>query len=240
VNCDSALQAVGERLGRLRPGRVNFLRKYWTRRGRSPVAQRRDVDVEDVEPVVEVLAKAPVADPFLEIAVGGRDDPDVDPQRFVGSQRLDGPLLEHPQQLGLRGQRHLRHLVEQQRPAVGRPEPPLAPPDRAGEGAALVAEQLRLQQRVGERRAVDRHEGAAVPGPALVQGAGDQLFAGAALAADQDRRVAGGDGVDPIHEPQHLRRTADHRLVGLVLGQLRPRVLELAQQRAVLGDAPHA
>jgi hypothetical protein len=50
--------------------------------------------------------------------------------------------------------------------------------------------------------------------------------------------VARGDGVDPVHQPQHLGGAADHRLVGLVLGQLRARIVQLAQQRAVLGDAP--
>ena len=40
VNCESALQAAGETLGRSRPLRVNFFRKYCTRSGRSPRRSR--------------------------------------------------------------------------------------------------------------------------------------------------------------------------------------------------------
>ena len=53
------------------------------------LAQRRDVDVEDVQPVVEVLAEQPLGDPLLEVAVGRRDDAHVDAHRFVGAERLD-------------------------------------------------------------------------------------------------------------------------------------------------------
>ena len=77
---------------------------------------------------------------------------------LVRAERLDGPLLQHAQQLGLGRQRDLGDLVEQQRAAVGRLEAAVAALDRAGERAALVAEQLGLEQRLGERGAVDRDE----------------------------------------------------------------------------------
>src|SRR5215831_15567869 len=40
--------------------------------------ERRDMDRELVEPVVEILAEAPLADRVLEGEVGGRHDPHVD------------------------------------------------------------------------------------------------------------------------------------------------------------------
>ena len=52
----------------------------------------------------------------------------------------------------------------------------------AGEGAAFVAEQLALQQRFGDGGAVDGQERRGGPAAVVVQGAGDQLLAGAALA----------------------------------------------------------
>ena len=159
------------------------------------------------------------------------------PQRLVRAQRLNCSLLQHAQQLGLRRQRHLGHLVQQQRPAVRGAETAVAPADRAGEGATLVTEQLRFQQRVRKGGAVDGHERLPAPWPPLVQRPRDQLLAGAALAADQDGGVAGGDGVDPVHQPEHLRRAADDGLVGAVLGQLRARFVQLAQEGPVLGDA---
>ncbi len=61
---------------------------------------------------------------------------------------------------------------------------------RAGEGALLVAEQLVLEEVLGDRRAVDRDERPLRPRRELVQGAGEQLLAGAALAEQQHGRVA--------------------------------------------------
>ena len=52
----------------------------------------------------------------------------------------------------------------------------------AGEGALLVAEQLGLEQRVGDRGDVDRHEGLRRGGALRVDRARDELLAGAALA----------------------------------------------------------
>src|SRR6185437_17112000 len=78
------------------------------------------------------------------------------------------------------------HLVEEQRAAVGGLDPPLAGGHRAGKGAALVAEQLGLGERLGDGAAIDRYERA--PPALAVNGARDLLLAGAALAGDQHRR----------------------------------------------------
>src|SRR5690606_23122651 len=67
----------------------------------------------------------------------------------------------------------------------------------AGERAALVAEQLADHELLRQRRAVDRNEGLAAPRRAVVQRPGDQLLAGAGLALDQHRRVAGAEARDP-------------------------------------------
>ena len=68
--------------------------------------------------------------------------------------------------------------------------------DRAGEGAALVAEELALDQVLGDRRAVDLDERLVAARRVLVQRARDELLAGAALAGDEHggRRV--GDALE--------------------------------------------
>ena len=53
---------------------------------------------------------------------------------------------------------HVADLVEKQRAAVGQLEAARAVRDGAGEGALLVAEQLRLEQRLRQRGAVDLDE----------------------------------------------------------------------------------
>src|SRR5690606_16772356 len=74
------------------------------------------------------------------------------------AQPLDLALLQDAQQLHLDRGGHLAHLVEEERAAVRPLEATLLARDGAGERAALVAEQLALEDRLRERRAVDRHE----------------------------------------------------------------------------------
>ena len=94
----------------------------------------------------------------MQVAVGGGDDADVGVQHARAAEAHELALLEHAQQLGLHRRRHLADLVEEQHAAVGLLDAARLGGDRAGERAALVAEQLRLEQLVGQRRAVDGDE----------------------------------------------------------------------------------
>ena len=106
--------------------------------------------------------------------------------RALAADALDRKILNGPQQLGLRRQRQIGHFVEEQRAAVGRLELP-APAAHAGRRALLDAEQLRFEQRLDERGAVDRDERTVAPPAQLVNLPRDQLLAHAALA--QKRRI---------------------------------------------------
>ena len=79
-------------------------------------------------------------------------------------------------------QRDVADLVEEQGAAMGELDLALGGLDRAGEGALLVAEQLGLEQVLGDRGAVDRDEAAAAAPARLVDAAGEQFLAGAADA----------------------------------------------------------
>ena len=72
--------------------------------------------------------------------------------------RPDLAVLQRAQQLRLHLRPHVADLVEEQRAAVRRLEQAALGRDGAGERAPGVAEQLGLEQRLGQRRAVDRHE----------------------------------------------------------------------------------
>ena len=164
----------------------------------SAIAQRREVDRHDVEPIEEILAEAPRLDLGLEIAVGRGDDAHVDAVRLHAADALELALLERAQELHLHLERDLADLVEEQRAAVGELEAAGAVADRAGERAALVAEQLALDEAFGDRRAVDLDERAVLARRAEVQRAGDELLARAALAGDEHRGRALGDAVRTI------------------------------------------
>jgi len=79
---------------------------------------------------------------------------------------------------------------------------------RAGECAVGIAEQLGLDQAVGECGAIDRDEGARASAGGV--GMARQLFlAGAGLAADQDRHLAGGCAFDAPHDGEDGRVLCD-------------------------------
>ena len=87
------------------------------------------------------------------LRVGGGDDAHAGAARAVGAEALELAGLQHPQQLRLAAAAERAELVEEQRAAVGGLEAPGARA-RAGERAGLGAEQLRLDELVGQRAEV--------------------------------------------------------------------------------------
>src|SRR5205085_9346330 len=91
----------------------------------------------------------------------------------------------------LRGGLHLGNLVEEQRAAMRQLEDAGAPVVGAGEGPFLVTEDLALEQRIGNLRAVDGDKGERRSRAELVNRLGRELLAGSRLAADDHRRARG-------------------------------------------------
>src|SRR3546814_2718663 len=82
-------------------------------------------------------------------------------------------------------QDHAFDFIEKQRTAVGELELADAALLRAGESTGLVTEQLAFHHRLGQRPGVDRDEGAVAPARQVVQGSGDDLFAGPGFTENQ-------------------------------------------------------
>ena len=116
------------------------------------------------------------------------------------------PCSKRPQQLHLQRQGDVGHLVEEDRAAVGLFQQSLAGLVGAGERAADVAEQLALGQRGAERGDVDGHERPVRAAAVAMDRPGDQFLAGAALAAEVDAGVGGGDQGDALEDLLHGRR----------------------------------
>ena len=95
--------------------------------------------------------------------------------------------MDGAQQFGLQFGWQFADFVEKQGAAVGERERAVAGGDRAGEGAAFVAEELAACEGGDDRGAVDDDEvafvGARVEG---VDELGGEFFAGAAFAGDED------------------------------------------------------
>src|SRR5262245_22788057 len=118
-------------------------------------------------------------------------------------------VLQDVQKLGLQSQRQLCDLVEIDRASVRVLELSRLAPMRASEGPLLMTEELRLEQSLRDRRAVDLHEGGRATCRCRVDRPRYQIFAHAALAANQDSRVGISDTLDNRANDAHPRMTIE-------------------------------
>ena len=184
----------------------------------APIAQRRHANRDDAQAEVEILAERPLLDLLLEVLVRRRDDPHVDLDRARRAEPLDFAFLQHAQHLGLRLRAHVADFVEEDRAAIGLLELADLLLGRAGERPLLVAEELRLDQLLGNRRAVDLDEPLAAPQAVAVDRARDELLADAALALQQHGRVGRRRALDRVPDLAERRALADH-----LMAHFRPR-----------------
>src|SRR5262249_27577789 len=149
--------------------------------------------------------------------------------RLAAAHATEVALLEDAQELGLRGVVHLRDLVEEQGAAVGQLEASQAAFGGAGEGSALVTEQLALDERLRDRRAVDGDERLVASVREIVDRAGHELLARAALTIDEHRRRAGRGELDPAIHLLHALRLPDELAEATLLAQLMTQEVHLAR-----------
>ncbi len=88
----------------------------------APLAQGRQMDVDHVQPVEEVLAEPSGHDLFLQILVRGCHQTKIHGNGLGPSDPLDDPFLQHAQELDLHLLRQLADLVQKKGPALGQLE----------------------------------------------------------------------------------------------------------------------
>ena len=151
----------------------------------APLVQRRQAELDDVQAMVQILAKVlPLALGF-EILVRRRDDSHVDRNRPPSTHPFDHALLQHTQEFGLRRQAQVTHLVQEQGPAIGHLKfswPRL----HACRHPFLDPEQFALHQTFRQRGTVQRHKRAPGARARIVKPLGHQFLPGPALAGNQD------------------------------------------------------
>ena len=175
----------------------------------APLAQRRHLEADDIEAVVEVLPEPSLADLLLEVPVRCCQDPYIHGPCRRAAEGLDLLLLQEAENLCLEGGRHLRDFVEHQGAAVGCSYPARASADGAGEGPLLMTEELALEERVGNGGAVDGGERPLRAVAVLVNDVGDDFLARAALAVNEHRRLRGGHAPERFDKRFHGRARGD-------------------------------
>ena len=156
----------------------------------AALAQRRQPDRDDVDAVEQVLAERALGHHLRQVAIGGGDDADVGLDLLGPAEPAEAALLQDAQQLDLHERRHLADLVEEDRALLGDFDQPLLVRVGAGERALHVAEELGVEQRLGQARRSSRAtNGLSLRGELKWMARADQLLAGARLAGDQHGAV---------------------------------------------------
>jgi hypothetical protein len=157
-----------------------------------PVAQRRQLEARDVQPVKEIGAEAIVGDRGLERRIGSRDD-SRGKQALLGSaEPAKTPILDHPKKLCLKLERQLCDFIQKNGPAASYLEQsPLEIPG-IGEGTGLVSEEFALQQSFRNGGAVDCHEWLRRALTRRVDATRKQLLTGTRFPNEQNRHAATG------------------------------------------------
>src|SRR6185312_6356130 len=171
----------------------------------------RDEEAYPVQTEIEVLAEGAGAHLAHEVAVRRADEADVDEARLEAAHAGHLAALEDAQELRLHLQGELGDLVEEEGAAVGHLEQAGLGLDGASEGAALVPEELALEEGVGEGGAVDPHVRRRAPRRAPVDRVGDDVLARPGLAQEDDREVALSEEIDDAIELAHAVVDDDDR-----------------------------
>ena len=157
------------------------------------LSKRRHVQMNDPQPIEQVLAELTGCNQIAQIAIGRGHHPDVDARRrFVRTDGLDLATLQETQQQRLHPEAHLADFVEKQRAAVRELQLAALVTVGAGEASFDVSEELRLEQCLGEAGAIHRHEWRVLADRVAVNVPRDQVLADAALAGNQHLGAARG------------------------------------------------
>jgi hypothetical protein len=184
----------------------------------AALAQWRQPDGENVQPIKQVLAELAGGNHTPQAAFRSRDDTHVHGDRPSTTDSLDHALLNHAQQLDLNGRRHIVDIVEKDRSAVSHLEPTGTIADRTGERTQFVPKQFRLDQRLGKNRAADRNERAAPAWATVVDETSDDLFTGSRLANDENVALTVLDHAQEIEDRAHPPASSNHDRIGRECG----------------------
>src|SRR5215218_11072467 len=169
------------------------------------VTKRRHAEDVNVEAVVKILTEGPGRHFGLEVPIGGGNYPGFYCDWASRAQPDHLAVLQRAEELCLSRKRKLPDLVEEQGAPAGSLEGSLSGDRGTGERAALVTEQLTLDQILGQGRAVDGQEGCLGIEAGAVEVAGNELLAGAAFAQDQHRTR------DPAHPGDRFTQRTNGR-----------------------------
>ena len=76
-----------------------------------PVSQRREVQLQHIQPVKQILAKPAVSHFLFQVFVGGRDNAHINRNDGITSETHNLALLQNTQQTALEVWRHISDFI---------------------------------------------------------------------------------------------------------------------------------
>ena len=175
-----------------------------------PFSQGWQLDLDDVEPIKQILTEFSLFHEALQRPVRRSDHAHVDLDCPCSTHALERPLLQNSQQFDLHSGRHITDFIQKNGAAVRLFKPPLALPGSTSEGPFLVAEQFAFKQVFWQCRTIDRHQWPrAMRSRGLMNRLGHHLFARTRLAVEQNRRVGRSHIVDELEDFKHAGAFTD-------------------------------
>src|SRR5207244_63711 len=192
-------------------------------------AEAREVNGNNIEPIVEILPESAVLDSFFERFVARRDNADVYVNRDVVAHSADFAFLENAQESALQHRGHGPDFIQKNRATIGLLKKAFLVIDGAGEGSFAMAEQLGFQKILRQRAAIYGNKRRKLAPTVEMERLGDQLLARAAFAENKNRAVGVRQALNHFEHLVHSGRTPDD-LAELVF------LFELLAEINVFGD----
>src|SRR5664280_2243238 len=174
----------------------------------GPFPQRRDFNLNHIEPVIKFLPEATLPDRLLQVDVGGGDDSYIGMAGRIIPDAFVFLLLDESQELRLEGEGQIADFVKQQRSPVAHADPSGVVAHGAGKSPFDMSEQFTFQEfrrqgRTGNN--AERHRRPLAPG---VNGFGQHRLTGSAFSADKDGGIRRRRLSRQINGPRHRRAGA--------------------------------
>src|SRR5262249_16296155 len=123
-----------------------------------PMAERRKIDMENVQTIIEIFAEELFLQSLRHRFVRRRQHADIDRDFDLAAEPPHTRIFQNTQQLRLHRDRHVRDFVQEQGSLMGVLETAGAAAQGSCKSSALMAEELAFDEMFGKRRAVHRDE----------------------------------------------------------------------------------
>lgn len=181
----------------------------------SAFAERGQFENDHGESIEQVLAELANRHGLAQVHVRRSDDTYIDLDGAASTDAFDALFLEEPKEFNLKRRWKFTDFIQEQGSARGRLDATDALGVRAREGAFFVAEQFALEERLGDRSAVDGNEGRIFSHTAAMDCQGGHLFSGPTFTKDQDGRIRSRDLPDGREHVEHTLTRSEQSFKGV-------------------------